>query len=105
MLVNQHGAWECASVRKEVEKIQLFCACDTRRVKLQRLYTLAKVLRVCYRCCECVIDVASVLSVLRVCYRCCECVIGVASVFSVLRVSYQCCEFFLSKNRQFESAY
>ncbi len=43
MLVNQHEARECASVRKEVEKFH------TRRVNLQCLYTLAKVLRVFYQ--------------------------------------------------------
>ncbi len=49
MLVNQHGACERASVRKEVEKFQLFVASDGRRANSQHLYTLAKVLRAFYK--------------------------------------------------------
>ncbi len=55
MLVNQYGACERARGRKEVEKFQLFGAIDARQVNSQRLYTLAKVLRVSCQCCECFI--------------------------------------------------
>ncbi len=49
MLVNLHRAYECASIRKEVENFQLFGAGDARRVNSQYLYTLTKVLRVFYQ--------------------------------------------------------
>ncbi len=55
MLLNQHGACEHACVRKKVEKFQLFGASDAGRVNSQRLYTLAKELRVFYQCCDCYI--------------------------------------------------
>ncbi len=80
---------------KKLKNFNFFGASNVRWVNSQHPYTLAKVLRVAYRCCECLIGVASGLSVLRVSYRCCECLIGVASVLSVLRVSYRCCECFI----------
>ncbi len=48
MLVNQHRTCERAGICKEVEKFQLFGAIDTMRMNLQRLYTIATVLRVFY---------------------------------------------------------
>ncbi len=54
------------------KNFNFFGASDARRVTLQGLYTLAKVLRV--------------LSVLRMSYWCCECLISVAGVLSMLQV-------------------
>ncbi len=63
MLLNQRraGACERTSICKEVEKFQLFGASDARRVNLQCLYILAKVLQVLYLCCECFIKKQTVL--------------------------------------------
>ncbi len=57
------------SCARKLKNFNFFGASDARRVNSQHLYTLGKVLRVFYQCCEHFISVASVLSVLRVFYQ------------------------------------
>ncbi len=72
----------------KLKNFYFFGASDARWVNLQRLYTLAKMLRVFYQRGECFISIASVLSALWVFYHYCGCFISVVSI--------------LSKNRLFE---
>ncbi len=60
---------------RKLKNFNFLGAGDARWENSQRLYTMAKVLRMFYQRCECFISVASVLSALPVFYQCCECFI------------------------------